>query len=261
MWAHPPHFRLLQLPSCWAVTGGGRHLHTLSPLYQHRREMSARQASAPRLPPSRRPRPVLRGKAWNSVFDRKGRHEKLAIIRQPWHFPMAAQNLAAIQIQKCARASSCRASLTVIVLSVCFQAARRAQSHRSVSQTFETPSSSERVSQLEKYLARLQSAPESAQPSGADGYQTWCSSRIQVCRASLAPAIAAHRSPPSPPQLHCLRPRPCHLPCDVLALSRRGGACCVRDSATNGNGSPCTTLPRCRFSTPGVISVSTSSFI
>ncbi|OQS05530.1 hypothetical protein THRCLA_02345 [Thraustotheca clavata] len=40
---------------------------------------------------------------WESLFMRKSRHEKRIIIQRPWEYPMAAQNLAAIAIQKLAR--------------------------------------------------------------------------------------------------------------------------------------------------------------
>ncbi|TMW58336.1 hypothetical protein Poli38472_011924 [Pythium oligandrum] len=51
-------------------------------------------------PKTRHVRSIQPGMVWESLFMRKSRVEKRAIVQKPWEFPMAAQHLAAILIQK-----------------------------------------------------------------------------------------------------------------------------------------------------------------
>ncbi|KAJ0403435.1 hypothetical protein ATCC90586_001724 [Pythium insidiosum] len=62
-------------------------------------------------PKTRRSRPVHRGQVWESLFMRKSKAEKQAIIQRPWELPMAAQHLSAILIQKRVRGMLCRLRL------------------------------------------------------------------------------------------------------------------------------------------------------
>ncbi|KAL4106237.1 hypothetical protein PRIC1_004291 [Phytophthora ramorum] len=59
-------------------------------------------------PKTRRTKRIRRGLPWESLFMRKSRAEKREIILRPWEYPMAAQNLAVILIQKHMRGMLCR---------------------------------------------------------------------------------------------------------------------------------------------------------
>lgn len=61
-----------------------------------------------REPKTRRTKIIRRGMPWESTFMRKSKAEKKEIICKPWLYPMAAQNLAAILIQKRVRGMLCR---------------------------------------------------------------------------------------------------------------------------------------------------------
>ncbi|CEG41987.1 IQ motif, EF-hand binding site [Plasmopara halstedii] len=61
-----------------------------------------------REPKTRRTKKIRRGFPWESTFMRKSKAEKMEIIMKPWLYPMAAQNLSAILIQKRARGMLCR---------------------------------------------------------------------------------------------------------------------------------------------------------
>jgi len=117
--------------------------------------------------PTRRPRLVQHGKPWESAFSRKSQNEKKAIIQKPWHFPMAAQNLAAIEIQRSMRGFSCRCSLHGVPRLV---------------------SSTVRRSQLDKFLDSLQTMSKGENKENDEpGFQTWCASRIQAWWKMLKP--------------------------------------------------------------------------
>ncbi|EEY60027.1 uncharacterized protein PITG_21074 [Phytophthora infestans T30-4] len=51
---------------------------------------------------------IRRGAPWESTFLRKSKGEKREIISRPWEYPMAAQNLSVILIQKRVRGMLCR---------------------------------------------------------------------------------------------------------------------------------------------------------
>ncbi|OWZ23397.1 hypothetical protein PHMEG_0001728 [Phytophthora megakarya] len=51
-------------------------------------------------PKTRRTKRIRRALPWESLFMRKSRSEKREIILKPWEYPMAAQNLSVILIQK-----------------------------------------------------------------------------------------------------------------------------------------------------------------
>eukprot|EP00644_Phytophthora_capsici_P015725 jgi/Phyca11/45708/gw1.44.78.1 len=59
-------------------------------------------------PKTRRTKRIRRGLPWESLFMRKSRVEKRDIILRPWEYPMAAQNLSVILIQKRVRGMLCR---------------------------------------------------------------------------------------------------------------------------------------------------------
>ncbi|KDO21969.1 hypothetical protein SPRG_12835 [Saprolegnia parasitica CBS 223.65] len=60
---------------------------------------------------SHHPLQVHRKQVWESLFLRKSRHERRDIVQRPWEYPMAAQNLAAILIQKRVRGAIARTAL------------------------------------------------------------------------------------------------------------------------------------------------------
>ncbi|KAL3657706.1 hypothetical protein V7S43_017281 [Phytophthora oleae] len=59
-------------------------------------------------PKTRRTNRIRRGLPWESLFMRKSRVEKREIILRPWEYPMAAQNLSVVLIQKRVRGILCR---------------------------------------------------------------------------------------------------------------------------------------------------------
>ncbi|KAF0715641.1 Aste57867_3268 [Aphanomyces stellatus] len=60
---------------------------------------------------SRRTKPIVYGQPWESLFMRKSKREKRSIVKRPWEYPMGAQHLAAIVIQKRVRGHLTRLSL------------------------------------------------------------------------------------------------------------------------------------------------------
>ncbi|KAG2769127.1 hypothetical protein PC129_g19798 [Phytophthora cactorum] len=61
-------------------------------------------------PKTRRTKRIRREIPWESTFMRKSKAEKREIILRPWEYPMAAQNLSVILIQKRVRGMLCRAA-------------------------------------------------------------------------------------------------------------------------------------------------------
>ncbi|KAE9342185.1 hypothetical protein PF008_g10281 [Phytophthora fragariae] len=59
-------------------------------------------------PKTRHTKSIRRQLPWESLFMRKSRAEKREIILRPWEYPMAAQNLSVILIQKRVRGMLCR---------------------------------------------------------------------------------------------------------------------------------------------------------
>ena len=51
---------------------------------------------------------------WRSSFMKKTKAQKLFLVRRPWHFPMASQNLAAVDIQRTVRGHLCRRGVAPI---------------------------------------------------------------------------------------------------------------------------------------------------
>ncbi|ETV82660.1 hypothetical protein H257_05230 [Aphanomyces astaci] len=60
---------------------------------------------------SRHPRDMVYGRPWESLFMRKSRRERRNLVKRPWDYPMGAQHLAAIVIQKRVRGLLARLSL------------------------------------------------------------------------------------------------------------------------------------------------------
>jgi len=118
--------------------------------------------------PDRRPRPIRYGKAWTSNFSRKSNSEKMGIIRKPWHFPMAAQNLAAVEIQRHIRGANCRVGLMDVGDLDAFN------------------KTGGPGTQMQRYIdATKGSNAKAAGPM--DGYQIWCASRVQSWWRMLQP--------------------------------------------------------------------------
>ncbi|KAG7396939.1 hypothetical protein PHYBOEH_001506 [Phytophthora boehmeriae] len=59
-------------------------------------------------PKTKRTKRIQRSVPWESLFMRKSRAEKREIILRPWEYPMAAQNLSVVLIQKRVRGMLCR---------------------------------------------------------------------------------------------------------------------------------------------------------
>ncbi|CAK4235034.1 unnamed protein product [Aphanomyces euteiches] len=56
-------------------------------------------------------KPLVYGRPWESFFMRKSKREKRNLVKRPWEYPMGAQHLAAITIQKRVRGILTRLSL------------------------------------------------------------------------------------------------------------------------------------------------------
>ena len=122
-------------------------------------------------------------RGWQSPFNRKSYWDKRELIQQPWIMPMAAQNLAAVVVQRLARGGMGR-----------FAAGRRWLALQGQGQGGGAPAgesaggdgdSAGARSQLDKYLARIEEEEERADAAGVEppievGFQTWCALRLQA---------------------------------------------------------------------------------
>eukprot|EP00937_MAST-01D_sp_MAST-1D-sp2_P003462 g3462.t1 len=141
---------------------------------------------------------------WGSYFERKSRAEKRVLVRQPWVLPMAAQNLAAIAMQRVARGRLLRTGRDGTISARgggggnggggLGADGRRRRSLRAASAGLGS------ASQLDKYLARIEADEARADALGVDppievGYQTWCATRIQAWARMVlaAPRVALAR--------------------------------------------------------------------
>lgn len=124
------------------------------------------------------------GTVWNSRFADKPRREVRRIIKEPWHYPMAAQNLAAIAIQRVARGYISRSGREAHV-----RARERARIEKAAALE-EDEESKERRRQapkalMEKFLKytasemRLAETPHPDSPE-RQAYEDWRLSRVQA---------------------------------------------------------------------------------
>jgi len=116
-----------------------------------------------------------RGRAipWRTIFTRKSKALRWRIIRAPWIFPIAAYNLAAIEIQRIFRGKICRRRLR-----------EKAQGIKYINRS-QGPSRpytrGKKVdgAQLSKYLANVRTQ-QNRGTGDNQGFQGWCCIRIQA---------------------------------------------------------------------------------
>ena len=141
----------------------------MSAFAERRRCAEARSPYRPRAPEAAR--------GWCSHFNRKSYWDKRELVQQPWIMPMAAQNLAAIVVQRLARGGFGR-----------FAAGRRwlaLQGGNTEGDPSATNDDATVRSQLDKYLARIEEEEARADAMGVEppievGFQTWCALRLQA---------------------------------------------------------------------------------
>ncbi|CAM9641858.1 unnamed protein product [Ectocarpus sp. 8 AP-2014] len=129
----------------------------------------------------------LRGRPWRSVFARKPRSSRRAIVAAPWTSPVAAHHLAAVQIQRHVRGF-------IANRSVAGHGGRNSGAKTEADTATRRRGSGRRRSraggstrQLDKYL-RYVAEDEAAHRSGGGGdrieagggYSEWCGRRIQA---------------------------------------------------------------------------------
>ncbi|CAN0090283.1 unnamed protein product, partial [Heterosigma akashiwo] len=117
-----------------------------------------------------------RGGPWKTIFTRKSKAIRWMMIRTPWIFPIAAYNLASIEIQRIYRGKMARRRLWEQQHGI-KRINRR--SHRPHGRGKKIDGA-----QLSKYLASVRNAPRRGSTGAAQGenlgFQGWCCVRIQA---------------------------------------------------------------------------------